>query len=154
MLGTNDSTTETIPASSSARAVAGGEGREHAHAGKRYRQSDSTPHQRQQQVLDEQELPQPCHAGAERGANDELVLAAHSAHEGEVRHVGACNDEHEGSRGHQQPERRLRLLAERFAERRDGDVVAGSDVVGFRKLLVGAVGDGGDLGTRLLDRRT
>ena len=79
-------------------------------------ESERAAHQREQQILDEQQLAQPRDAGAERRAHDELVLATHAAHEREVRDVGAGDDEHERRGAHQQPEREPGVLAEHFAD--------------------------------------
>ena len=44
------------------------------------------------EILDQEQPAQPRHAGAERRAHDQLVLAAHAAHEREIGDVRGRDD--------------------------------------------------------------
>ena len=135
-------------------AVPLGEGDQHPHTTKSQHKTERGPEERQHQVFGEQELAEARGAGAQRGAHREFVFAAHAAHERQVGDVRAGDDEDKGRGAHQEPEGELGLLPEDFLEWRECDRVARRRIVGLGMVGVHPLGDGGDFGARLLDRRT
>ena len=83
------STTRVEPNLVRARRIALGERDEQPHAAERDEHAEQRRPSAEHQILDEQQPAEPRDAGAERGAHDELLLAAHAAHEREVHDVRA-----------------------------------------------------------------
>ncbi len=129
------------------------ETREHSHAGVRHHHAEQRAAEGEHAVLDEQHPAQTHGAGAKGRAHGHLVFTAHAAHQREVHHVRAGDDQHEGRGAHQQPERAARILPEHFLERRDGDLEVRARRIRLGIRLMHARGDRGDLGARLVHGR-
>ncbi len=101
--------------------------------GRRERDAERPSDRRQHEALDEQ-LPHDLPARrAERRAQRELALTGGAARQQQVRDVGAGDEQHESDGAEQQPQRRLRRVAEEVVlERLDAGAPAR---VGFRKRL-------------------
>src|SRR5262245_34946313 len=106
-----------------ARRVALRERGEQSNASDRRDYTKRGPSQREHEILDEQETPEPRDTRAERRTDDELRLAPHAAHERQVDDIRRRDDEHERGCGHEHPERQTRLLADRLLERNDRDAI-------------------------------
>ena len=84
-----------------------------------------------------QHLPNDAPAtGAERGADGELGLPERRAHEEQVRHVRARDEQQEDHRAHQRQDRRPYFIDERLVHRLEPGVEAGA--LGHRELLANA----------------
>ena len=88
----NPSTTKSSRISFARGEYRCGERREQSHAADREDDAERGTREREQKILDEQQPSQPHHAGAERRANDQLLLASHAAHEREVHDVRGGDD--------------------------------------------------------------
>jgi len=85
----------------SPRAVARGEGDQHLHAAEGEHEPKDSAAKRQHEILDQQQAAEASGARAQRGAHDQLLLAANAAHQRQVGHVCAGDDEDERRCAHQ-----------------------------------------------------
>ena len=105
------------PTSSSRGSACAAEGLQHSNAEARQGQADHAAEARQHETLD-QELPrEPRPAGAQRGANRELVHAAGRPHQREVGDVHARHEQDEPDGGEHQVQRTSRARDELFVQR-------------------------------------
>jgi len=95
-----------------ARQARWAERHERAHAEHRHGHADAAAHGGEEQVLGEQLPDEPTAAGAERGTQRELGAPVDTAGEQQVRHVHACDDEHQADRAEDDEERRLDAASE------------------------------------------
>ena len=136
-----------------ARRVPGDEADQQLEPAERDDETERGPHEREQEVLDQQQPPQPTVPGAERGAHHQLVPPSHAAHQREIGDVRRRDDQDERRGTHQQPEGQLGALADGLLEGNDRDPVVGAGVVRVGILSLESGVDGGDLGPRLVERR-
>ncbi len=135
-----------------ARRVAGDETDQQLEPAQGDEETQRGPNEREQEILHEQQPPQPAVAGAERGPHHQLVTPSHAPHQREICDVRRRDEENERRDTDQQPEGQLGSLADGLLEGNDRDPVVGPGIVGVGVLALEPVVDGGDLGPRLVER--
>ena len=101
--------------------VAGIERQQGANADDAERQAEQTAQQRQHQALGHQLARDAAARGADRCANRDFALADGRAHEQQVGHVRARNQQHETHRAHQNPQRRSHVAHDHLLQCLDAE---------------------------------
>ena len=145
------STSPSSAISAGARREARGEPGEEPHGRRRERQPERAACQREQPALGEHLPEEPHPIGAEGGAQGHLARAAGEPREGEVRDVGAGDEEDEGGGADQEQQGGPGILGELVVQRgrRDGEALAGG--IGGGVFRAQRARDPLELGLRLRD---
>ena len=77
-----------------------------AHGGRRETQARGTAHQAEDDAFGEQLVGDASATGAERRAHRQLLLTSFGAHQQQVRHIRAGDQQHHADRAHQHPQHR------------------------------------------------
>ena len=97
----------------------GPEDQEHPQRGRGQRQADRTTDERNRDAFGQQLARVLPPARPERGADGQLTLAPLRAHEKQVRHVGASDQQHQADRAQQHPEHAADVADDILGERPD-----------------------------------
>ena len=141
------------PVDADARNVAGVDGQQRADADHADHQPEHAAHRRQHDALGQQLPHDAAAAGADRGADRDLALADGRAHQQQVGDVGARDQQDEGDRAQQHPQRRSDVADDDLLHRRDAEAALAAQRVRKRlaELLRGLLqlrGGGGERDAR------